>query len=241
MNRETIIAEIKRTAQINGGRPLGSRKFESETGIKSTVWLGKIWARWKDALQDAGFAPNQLVVAHNKDFLFEIYAKISSENKKLVTKNDMRLINRNGSDIPDWNTFHNHFGNKINFIKELSSYLSSTNTYEDVLDMCVDYKDKEIINEEIVLKKGIPVTEFVYLLKSGKFYKIGRTNSVGRRQYEISVQMPEEVIEIHRISTDDSIGIERYWHQRFMSKRVKGEWFNLSREEVDIFKLRKFM
>ncbi len=244
VTKETIVAEIIRTAKINGGKPLGSRKFENETGIKSTIWLGKIWARWSDALQEAGFVPNALVEAHGKEFLFEIYARLSSESNRLITKSDMRLMSRKGIEVPNWSTFQNRFGSKANFIGELSNYLQRTNQYPDVIQMCTGYRSVE--PEENILTLSEPVTvasliEFVYLLKSGKFYKIGRTNSVGRRQYEIATQMPEEVVEIHRISTDDSAGIERYWHQRFASKRMKGEWFDLSREDVAIFKLRKFM
>ena len=244
MTKETILAEIVRTAQLNGGKPLGSHKFESETGIKSTLWLGKIWARWSDALQEAGFIPNVLVKAHDKEFLFETYAKLSSANNRLVTKSDMRLMSRNGVEVPDWNTFQNRFGSKVKFIDELAIYLRQVNRFADVIQMCADYggNDSEkylSVDNEIISVN--PSIEFVYLLKSGKFYKAGRTNSVGRRQYEIAKQMPEEVVEIHRISTDDSPGIERYWHQRFANKRKNGEWFDLSKEDVAAFKLRKFM
>lgn len=139
-----------------------------------------------------------------------------------MTKSDMRLISHKGVEIPEWNTFQNHFGSKNKFIKELKNYLLDSEKYANVLQMCSDYIAKNTLeiptsnaNEPI----STLVLEFVYLLKSGKFYKIGRTNSVGRRQYEIATQMPEEVTEVHKISTDDSAGIERYWHQRFASKR----------------------
>jgi hypothetical protein len=48
---------------------------------------------------------------------------------------------------------------------------------------------------------------FVYLAKSGKHYKIGRTNSVARRSAEIKIDMPERYVEIHHIQTDDPAGI----------------------------------
>src|SRR5260370_1235533 len=55
----------------------------------------------------------------------------------------------------------------------------------------------------------------VYLLRSGRFYKIGRSNAVGRREREIVLQLPEQAKLVHSITTDDPIGIEAYWHERF--------------------------
>src|SRR4051794_11339136 len=60
MDKAHILAEIKRTAAANGGMPLGRQRFFAETGIKQSDWEGVHWARWSEALQEAGFAPNQL-------------------------------------------------------------------------------------------------------------------------------------------------------------------------------------
>jgi hypothetical protein len=56
-DRRHILGEIRRTAQANGGVPLGVRKFSQETGIKITDWDGKFWLRWGNALREAGFEP----------------------------------------------------------------------------------------------------------------------------------------------------------------------------------------
>lgn len=78
-------------------------------------------------------------------------------------------------------------------------------------------------------------------MRSGRYYKIGETNHVGRREYELAIQMPETLKLIHTITTDDPDGIEGYWHQRFASKRKNGEWFDLAKEDVAAFRRRKFM
>ncbi len=81
----------------------------------------------------------------------------------------------------------------------------------------------------------------VYLLKHDKVYKIGRSTDAARRYKEIKVQMPMKTEEIHVIETDDPVGIEAYWHKRFAKKRLKGEWFSLSKSDIKAFKRRRFM
>jgi hypothetical protein len=95
-------------------------------------------------------------------------------------------------------------------------------------------EDTDVANDESAFG-------YVYLIKSGKHHKIGHSNSAGRREYELAIQLPERATTVHTISTDDPLGIEAYWHRRFESKRLNGEWFNLNAADIRAFKRRKFM
>lgn len=81
-----------------------------------------------------------------------------------------------------------------------------------------------------------PSKGVVYMLKSGPFYKIGRTVDFTSRLNRIKLQLPYPVEEVHRIASDDIAATERYWHTKFKPQRVNGEWFILSDSEVAEFK-----
>ena len=70
----------------------------------------------------------------------------------------------------------------------------------------------------------------------GSRYKIGRTNAFGRRRRELSIQLPFDTRKVHVIETDDPPGVEAYWHQRFSTKRINSEWFELDGNDVAAFK-----
>ena len=95
--------------------------------------------------------------------------------------------------------------------------------------------------EQPAAKKANEELGYVYLMKAGRFYKIGRTNALGRRERELSIQLPERAEVAHSIKTDDPSGIEEYWHRRFHDRRKNGEWFELSAQDIAAFRRRKFM
>jgi hypothetical protein len=238
MNKEHILQEIKRTAEANAGLPLGRHRFLAETGIREADWLGKFWARWGDALREAGYAPNQLQAAYETDFLLETYAGLIRELKKVPASGDLRLKAGNDPDFPNWKTF-DRLGSKAEVIKRVVEYCRERSGYEDVIALCQNYSPRLSKNIEDAPTKDSE--GFVYLMKSGKFYKLGRSNAAGRREYELSIQLPEKLKTVHVIRTDDPAGIEAYWHRRFEEKRKNGEWFDLGAAEVAAFKRRKFM
>ena len=79
-------------------------------------------------------------------------------------------------------------------------------------------------------RKGV-----VYLLRSGKYFKIGKSVNAERRYGELRIQLPEKPVLVHEILTNDVDYCERHWHKRFASQRANGEWFSLSEEDVTEF------
>ena len=240
MDKLHILGEIQRTAKANAGVPLGREKFLRETGIKESDWSGIHWARWGDALREAGFAANQLQSAHDKDHLLESYAALIREVGRIPVATELRLKRRSDPSFPSHNTFA-RFGTKQQLIAKAIEFCQSRDGLEDVEQICqaqvaAPAMDSDEHHESVDEKFG-----FVYLIQSSRFFKIGKTNELGRREYELKIQLPEKTKTVHSIRTDDPTGIEAYWHKRFETRRKNGEWFELSRADVLAFKRRKFM
>ncbi len=238
-----IISEIKRTAQENGGSPLGIVRFETETGIKSSDWMGKFWARWGEALGEAGFQPNVLQGSRGEDDLLESLALFTRELGHFPVANEIKLKARTKPGFPWPNTF-SRFGGKQKLAARLREF-ALTRGYEDVAQLSDPViarlaRSESNSNEDMTVGAK-PILGYVYLLKSGRFFKVGCSNAVGRRERELAIQLPEEVRVVHSIKTDDPMGIEKYWHGRFGDRRKNGEWFELTAKDVAAFKRRKFM
>src|SRR5947208_873368 len=111
MDKSHILAEIKRTAAENGGAPLGREAFFNATGIRQTDWYGKHWARWGDALKEAGFQPNQLQGPISDDQLLARLAALVRELNHFPTSGEVRLKARSDPSFPSHGTF-GRFGSR---------------------------------------------------------------------------------------------------------------------------------
>ena len=240
MEKQEIIEEIRRIASLNDGKSPGSQLFESKSGIRKSDWYPHHWMRWGDALKEAGLTPNQLTQPISLETAIHKIIELARELGHFPITAEIRRKSKADAGFPSTSTFEK-FGTKKVFVSAVISYCRKHEGFDDILEMCSEHNsdgsDISDISDESSTNDG-----YVYLMKSGRFYKIGRTDAVGRRHKELKVQLPEELEIVHYISTDDPSGIEAYWHRRFESKRKKGEWFDLSREDIKAFKRRiRFM
>lgn len=247
MDKKHIIDEIIRTAKENNGTPLGIKKFASETGIKPSDWLWKYWTKWGDAVTEAGFKPNKPKSAYDENALIEhvisLIREISlnREIKKFPVQADFRMKSHNTKGFPSYKAFR-WLGKKPEMAQKIINCCKDKPEFQDVIEICkgvLASSEKE--EGEIGSKEAESQFGYVYLMKSGRYYKIGRSDFVEKRKYEIGIKLPEELTIIHKIKTDDPNGIEAYWHKRFEDKRKGGEWFDLSSSDVKAFRRRKFM
>lgn len=239
MNKAQILSEIRRLAAANGGSAPGRLNFEKETGAKEHDWRGRYWARWSDAVREAGLEPNLKTVAFDEAFLLEKLVVLIREIGHFPVSSELRLRATNDPDFPS-DKVYRRFGLKSQLIVHVLDYCKDRTGYDDVILLCEEAMDA-IVPASVDMEEAEDIVGFVYLLKSGRYYKIGRSDAVGRRERELAIQLPEKAGVVHTIRTDDPIGIETYWHKRFESKRKNGEWFDLDIKDTKAFKKRKFM
>jgi len=85
-------------------------------------------------------------------------------------------------------------------------------------------------------------TKFVYLARVGKYYKIGSTGNIKKRLAVLQASNPRKVHLIIAAVFVDYKDVEKTMQKRFQKKRVSGEWFELSKEDVSfIFKMIEFL
>jgi len=237
MKKQDIIEAIQRTAKANGGKPLGISTFARETGIKVDDWQGKFWVRWGDAVREAGLIANQMTIAFGNDALILKLIELIRELGHLPLRAEIQLKAYSTEGFPQYITIVKNLGVKKERIAKIAAYCRTHAGYEDILQLCNAYEENEEVDEtEPQSENG---DGWVYLLKSGRFYKIGRTTDLTRRRGQLAIQLPETLEIIHQIHTDDASGIEAYWHKRFEAKRREGEWFELSGKDIQAFKRRK--
>lgn len=244
MNKQHILNEIVRTAKENGDKPLGRERFEKVTGIREGDWSGRYWARWSEAVKEAGLAPNQMNVLIDSDVVLGHYVALARQLGRIPVTAEMRMHKRNDPSFPNDKVFE-RFGSKQELLRNVLAYCAANPGNEDVVAICTPFVTGAEPAAAIESDPEEFETGYVYLalMKVGreKRYKVGKANLVDQRARQIGPHLPEDLELIHSISTDDAYGIEAYWHKRFSAKRRGGEWFELTPDDVRVFKRRRFM
>lgn len=74
---------------------------------------------------------------------------------------------------------------------------------------------------------------YVYVLKSDSgHYKIGKTTDPKNRRETFGIKLPMEVEYIVLIQSSNHHRLEATLHEQFKHKRINGEWFNLSHNDL---------
>jgi hypothetical protein len=238
MTKESILSEIRRLAKERDGR-VGLKAFLKATGIPEKQILGRHWATWNEAVKDAGLETASFMRPRSSEAsVLEAITQLVARLQKWPTENEFSLARRSDSSFPS--------------LKVIRRLRAEGTLPAKLLAHCADRQElgsaREIAARQAssASKEGTPyerapIQGYVYMLRSGRSYKIGRSNSPARRHREVRLDLPDRTDLVHSIETDDPNGIEAYWHRRFESKRIRDtEFFKLDATDIAGFKRRKY-
>lgn len=192
-------------------------------------------------MAEAGFQQNELNQAYDERVLLGHLASLVSKLGHFPVRTELKMARRADPEFPSHNVFATRLGNTGQMAARLLEFCETNPDLQSVADLCRPRAAYPAAGAAEPETDATATFGVVYLLRSGRYYKIGRTNAVGRRERELSIQLPERAEVVHEIRTDDPAGIEAYWHGRFAPKRTNGEWFRLSADDLAAFKRRRFM
>jgi hypothetical protein len=235
LSAEPIIKSYTTMANERGGVPIGERIFSRESGIPRYNWMGGYWRSWSAFQEAAGYSPNDATQKIPDEVLLRRFAGLALERGTIPTEADLNLKRKADPSFPGKLAFR-RWGGRDALLDAAIAFCEANVDLAPALEVLTAGTAGRLDHRLASLN----VHGFVYLLRSGKHFKIGRTNAAGRRLRELAIQLPEKPDTVHLIETDDPEGIEQYWHRRFAEKRQGGEWFALSSEDVRAFKKRRF-
>ena len=225
VEKALVITAIRKAAAENGGLPPAETKFRRATGFPGYTWRGKHWARWSDALSEAGFSSHRRS-GKDEEHLLAKLADAVRHYQRIPTVVEMTHYARSHPGFPTQVTLIRRFQTKHNLIDRLRRWAKPKPEMADIAVLCSRERNRAVRRDELPA---------VYLLRAGEFFKIGWTNTLLRRIEDLQAGLPEVAELVHVIRTPDPRGTEALWHRRFSGKRVRGEWFRLAPEDVATF------
>jgi hypothetical protein len=198
MNRETILAEIKRTAR--DGKALGRDAFFNETGIGERAWSGRFWALWSDAVKEAGLEGRGMEGPHSQELVFDKLLELTRKLARFPTVPEMDMERISDTTFPSSRSITRRWDRKTLF-ERLIAYASENENWADLVK-CLD---RAAPREASASESGAEQQDYghVYLIRSGRVCKVGSTRSVYSRNATVVRQAPLGGDLIHTISTDD--------------------------------------
>ena len=237
--KEEILKEIQKCAKENGDKTPSEKKFYEYAGIGIHDLKKHGWAYYGELVRDADLIPNKFDntrYSHKK--LCKLFIEAIRVKGDWPTIGMLDVRHHKNQKLPDSSTFYNKLGKVKNnaLPKTIIEFIKDKQGYDDVLSICNSILEKNVNQDELPGDNDI-VSGFVYLGIQNGVHKIGKSKDPNRRREDITLLGPGPFKLIHEIETDDMKGVEKYWHNRFEKKWIRGEWYKLNSFDVKTFKL----
>jgi len=152
--------------------------FTRETGIAARQWRGKFWARWGDALVEAGYRPNDWTGRLDSGAILAGVIAACRHFGRLPTKDEIEIYRKSAPSIPTAKSITRHFGSRSDLIAALARRSAGDRGLADIAAMLPETHETNVTPLASAAKMP---GGFVYLIRSGDFYKVGRSDDLERR------------------------------------------------------------
>jgi hypothetical protein len=241
ITKEETLEKMKEWSRENNSKTPSEKVFfeYAEIGIHDLKKLG--WSHYGALVQEAGLKPNKFdKTKYNKTGLCVLFVGTIREKNKWPTRGELDVKHFQDPNFPNYGTFVNQLGLTGDLAQSILDFIKDKKGFEDIEDICVPIIEK-YKNDQITNNAGKTV-EQVYMYKyknQSQPIKVGRSNDVFTRGIQLAAGGHDKLELLHFIKTDDPIGVEQYWHNRFRQlgrEEQANEWFKLKPEDVKAFK-----
>jgi hypothetical protein len=184
MNPKEITSAIQRLALDNGGKPLGERLFLANAGLSRSALWSSGFSNYSDALVAAGFSKNQLNSASQPKVVLASLVDLIRSIGRFPTKGHIKVARAKDKSFPSYEAFLTVAGGAFSNLPSLTLEYCQANGMSDI-EHLIPRGTNRVEGEAKDVQRA--VAGYVYLVKHGQHYKIGRSNDIARRRREISL------------------------------------------------------
>lgn len=174
--RDQILQAVKKAAGKEDTKTIGRERFQLITGIRDAEWM-YYWPKWSDVLIEAGLQPGTMQGKLDDNSVIVALIPLIREKGRWPTIPEMRIYSREHPGFPSHNTIRAR-GDRPTLAGILLKYCSNKPELNDIVKICEPLVIVDQNNEEFESQERIQ--GYVYLMKSGQFYKIGKSKSPDR-------------------------------------------------------------
>jgi hypothetical protein len=237
--RARIIGEIRRLAAETGGQAPGQRRFAQVTGISARRWCGVLWARWNEAVAESACVPN---APDQRLPEAEVLARLAAAVRRLgrmPTEAELRLLHRRGESAIGPRRLAKSFPARAAQVAALRAWVAGQPDYADVAALLPAGAAAPPAAARPPAPP-LPPSGMVYLIAWRDLHRLASAPHYARRETAAELYPADGPQVEHVIETDDPVGIEAYWRQRFAARRVDSEWHRLMPADLAAFRRRGF-
>jgi hypothetical protein len=169
ISADAIIKTYTTLANERGGVPIGERFFTRRSGISRYNWMGGYWRSWSAFQEAAGYSPNDATQKIPDEVLLRRFAELALERGSIPTEADLNLKRKADPSFPGKLVFR-RWGGRDALLEAAIAFCEAHSELAPALEILTAGTARRLGHRLASLN----VHGFVYLIRSGKNFKIGR-------------------------------------------------------------------